>query len=250
MTRFLVGLSTMLGLVAMALALRDGTAAVSAQSAPVAGEPGQTITVVGDGEATGTPDVAMVTLSVQNEGRTAREAIDANSTAMQQVIDALKRIGIPEARLRTSGISLNPVRAQPRPGDTQPPPITGYQAVNTLTVTVEPAIKVGEAIDVAVGAGANAAGGVRFAVSDDADLQKRALEMAVKAARVKAEAMAAAGGLRILGVRTMVEEGGQGVPVVRAEAQGFAADSRGVVPPVQPGELTLRTRVRVVYSFG
>jgi uncharacterized protein YggE len=250
MTRFLVALSTLVGLVAITLAVRVGTAGVSAQTAPVVAEPAQTITVVGEGEASGTPDVAMVTLSVQNEARTAREAIDANSTAMQGVIDALKRIGIPEARLRTSGISLNPVRAQPRPGDPQPPPITGYQAVNTLNVTVEPATKVGEAIDVAVGAGANAVGGVRFAVSDDAELQKRALDVAVKAARVKGEAMAAAAGLRITGVRTMVEEGGQGVPVVRAEAQTFSADARGVVPPVQPGELTLRTRVRVVYSFG
>lgn len=250
MTRFLVALTMVLGMVAVTLGIRAGTPAVQAQTAPGAGEPSQTITVIGEGEASGTPDIAMLTLSVQNEARTAREAIDLNSTAMQQVIDALKRIGIPDARLRTSGINLNPVRAQSRPGDPQPPPITGYQAVNSLSVTVEPATKAGEAIDVAVGAGANAAGGVRFAVSDDADLQKRALDMAVKAARVKAEAMTAAAGLRIVGVRTMTEEGGQGVPVVRAEAQALAADARGVAPPVQPGELTLRTRVRVVYTFG
>jgi len=51
MTRFLVALSTVLGLVALALALRAGTPAVWAQTAPVAGEPAQTITVVGEGEA-------------------------------------------------------------------------------------------------------------------------------------------------------------------------------------------------------
>jgi uncharacterized protein YggE len=241
MTRILVAISV---LALSALALRLGTA--QAQSVP---EVAQTITVVGEGEASGTPDVAILSLSVQSEAPTAREVIDKNSAAMQQVIDALKRIGIPDKNLRTAGINLNPVRGRQLPGDTQPPPIVGYQATNSLSVTVEPATKAGEAIDVAVGAGANAAGGVRFAVSDDAELQRRALDMAVKVSRAKADAMATAAGLRIVGVRTMVDEGGQGVPVVRVEAQALAADARGVAPPIQPGELTLRARVRVVYSF-
>jgi len=210
----------------------------------------QTVSVSGEGEASAAPDVAFINLAVQTEAPTAREEIDKNSASMAGVIDALKRIGIPEASLRTSGLSLNPVRGRQRPEDPQPPPITGYQATNSLTVKVEPVAKAGEALDVAVSAGANIAGGIRFAVNDDADLQKRALDGAVKSARAKADAIASAAGVRVTGVRAMSEEGGQGVPVARAELQ--SADARGgaFVPPVQPGELTLRTRVRVVYTFG
>ena len=246
MTRFLVAGGTLLVISALALVARAVVPGVEAEAVT---EVAQTITVSGEGEASGTPEVAMVSLSVQNEGRTAREAIDANSAAMAQVVEAMKRIGVPERGLRTSGISINPVRARQQPGESQPPPIVGYQAVNSLTVTVEPAVKAGEVIDVGIGAGANVAGGVRFAMKDDATLQKEALDMAVKSARGKADAMAAAAGLRIVGVRTMTEEGGPGVPVVRAEAQGLAAADARQVPPVQPGELTLRTRVRVVYNF-
>ena len=246
MTRFLVAAATFVGIAALALGVRF--AAPSAQAQQVT-EVAQTITVVGEGEASGTPEIAILNLSVQNEARTAREAIDANSAAMAQVVAAMKGLGIPDANLRTTGISVNPVRARPQPTDTQPPPITGYQATNSLSVTVEPATRAGEVIDVGIQAGANVAGGVRFAMKDDAALQKGALDMAVKSARVKADAMAAAAGLRIVGVRTMTDESGGGVPVVRAEAQNLASADARAVPPVQPGELTLRTRVRVVYTF-
>jgi uncharacterized protein YggE len=193
--------------------------------------------------------VAILNLSVQNEARTAREAIDANSAAMAQVVEAMKRLGIPDRSLRTSGISVTPVRARPQPNDTQPAPIVGYQATNALTVTVEPAAKAGEVIDAGIQAGANVTGNLRFAMKDDAALQKEALDMAVKSARVKADAMAAAAGLRIVGIRTMTDESSGGVPVVRAEVQNLAAADARAIPPVQPGELTLRTRVRVVYTF-
>ena len=247
MRRIFVAAGTLVLVLGLGVVVRAGAPGVQAQAeADVA----QTIAVTGEGEASGTPEVATVSLAVQNEGRTAREAIDANSAAMAQVVEAMKRIGVPEQELRTSGISIHPVRARPQPTDTQQPPIVGYQAMNSLSVTVEPATKAAEVIDVGVEAGANVAGGVRFAMRDDAGLQREALDMAVKNARGKAEAMAAAAGLRVVGVRTMSEEGGVGVPVMRAEAQGMAtADSR-VAPPVQPGELTLRTRVRVVYTFG
>ena len=243
MTRILLA-GTALALAASLIGLRWGAPSAGAQATS---DVAQTIVVTGQGESTGTPEISIVTLSVQNEAPTARQAIDQNSAAMAAVVEAMKRIGIPDRGLRTSGLSVNPVRARQQPGDTQPPPIVAYQAVNSLTVTSEPATKAGEVIDVGIGAGANVAGGIRFAMKDDAALHREALDMAVKSARNKADAMAAAAGLRIVGVRTMTEEGGPGVPVVRAEAQSLAAsDSRTV--PVQPGELTLRTQVRITYT--
>src|SRR4051812_41818761 len=52
------------------------------------------ILVSGDGEATGAPDVAYLNLGVQTDGQTARQALDANSTAMAAVIAAIKGAGI------------------------------------------------------------------------------------------------------------------------------------------------------------
>jgi uncharacterized protein YggE len=263
--RFLLGMAVFLALLAAAALMvaralgageRNGVgmglpglaagAALAQDFRPPPGEGASGLVVFGDGEASGAPDIATVTLGVQSEGRTAREAIDQNSAAMAAVIDALKRLGVPERNLRTAEFSLSEIRAPSRQGD-QSPPIVGYRAHSSLHVTVEPVARAGEAIDAAVGAGANVAGGVRFAISDDSELRRRALDQAGKAARAKAEALAASLGVRLGTIQAVVEEGADGGPVVRAESA--PADARGAGPPVQPGELTLRVRVRVVFAI-
>jgi uncharacterized protein YggE len=207
------------------------------------------ITVAGDGEAVGTPDVAYVNLGVQTDGQTAKQAMDANSTAMAATIDAVKRASIPENNIRTTGISLTPVMSQPRPNEQVPPSVVGYRATNNVVVTVENVARVGDVLDAAVAAGANTAGGVRFAIKDEGDLRQRALQAAGQAARAKADAIAASLGLRVTSVQAVVEESG-GTPV-GAETRAFSAQAAGAAPapPVQPGELTLRVRIRVTFNY-
>lgn len=241
----LIVLLTLLTGLVPALAFAQGSPASPAQRADASGG----IAVQGEGEATSSPDVALVSLGVQSEGSTAREALDKNSAAMAAVIEAIKRSGIPENSLRTSGLTLTPVRARPAPSDQGTPPITGYQASNTLSVTVDPVTKAGEVIDVAVASGANVAGGVRFAIKDDAELRRAALDQAGRSARGKAEALAGALGLRVTGVQSVSEETFGGGPVARAELAQSSGAAVAVAPPVQPGELTLRVRVHVVFNF-
>jgi len=197
----------------------------------------------------GAPDVAYVNLGVQSDGQTARQAMDANSTAMAAAIDAIKKTGIPENNIRTTGINLTPLMSQPRPGDQAPPAVVGYRATNSVVVTVENVARVGDVLDAAVTAGANTAGGVRFAIKDENALRQRALQSAGQAARAKADAIASSLGLRVTGVQSVVEESG-GTPV-GAETRALSAQAANAAPapPVQPGELTLRVRIRVTFTY-
>lgn len=204
------------------------------------------ITVTGQGEAAAAPDVAHLNVGVQTEAPSAQEAMAQNSTKMAAVIEALKRAGIPENDLRTSGVSLQPIMTQPRSGEGAPPAVTGYRATNNLTVTVSDVSKTGEVLDAAVTAGANVAGGVRFGLKDETALRRQALERAARAARSEAEALAAALGVQITGVRSAAEESGAG-PIIRAEA--MLADARSAAVPIQPGQLTVNVRVRVTFNF-
>ena len=204
------------------------------------------ITVVGDGQATGSPDIAFINLGVQTKGTTAKEALANNSTAMDAVIAHIKAQGVDNKDIQTSGVNLNPVQSQPRPGDTQPPQITGYNANNGVTVTVRDIANVGSVLDAAVAAGANTANGVRFGLKDPAALQQTALQSAVKAARARADAIAAAGGIKVTGILAVSEEQfEQPIPRPFAAAAASAAPST----PIQPGELTVSTRVVVSFSF-
>jgi uncharacterized protein YggE len=222
--------------------LAQGASAETGADAPIRG-----ITVVAEGEARGSPDVAFVDLGVQTEAPTAREAMAQNAAAMAAVIEAIRRVGVPEEDLRTMGINLTPIRPRPRPGEEAPPPIAGYRATNRVHVTVEQVGRTGEVIDMAVQAGANLAGGVGFGLQDAAALRRQALEAAAQAARAQAEALAGALGLRITGVHSVVEEGFGGPPLGRVGVGGGPPED--VAPPIQPGELTVRGQMRVVYTI-
>jgi uncharacterized protein YggE len=228
-------------------------ARVAPQAAPaqVIVPPGQMvasptgITVVGDGMARAEPDIAYVTTGVQTRGQTAKQAQDENTRLMNAIIQAVRSRGVEEKDVRTSGVSLFPIYER------QPNTISGYQATNTVRVTVQDVKKTGEILDAAVGAGANINGGVQFGLKDDSAFRRQALDQAVKEARAKADAIAAAAGLRVAGVQSLVDESPAGAEVPELARQTLAApavDAAGPVP-VQPGQLAVTARVRVVYTF-
>ncbi|TIW39280.1 MAG: DUF541 domain-containing protein, partial [Mesorhizobium sp.] len=86
---------------AAAIALPAAAGAADSQAAP-------RIVVSGEGHATAAPDLALLTLSVMREAKTARAALDANNDAMAAVIAAMKSAGIKDRDLQTAGIQINP----------------------------------------------------------------------------------------------------------------------------------------------
>ncbi len=70
--------------------------------------PSPRIMVVGQGESTIAPDLALLSLSVMREAPTAREALTANNDAMAAVISAMKAAGIEERDLQTAGVQIAP----------------------------------------------------------------------------------------------------------------------------------------------
>ncbi len=67
-----------------------------------------TITVTGSGDVYAEPDLAKVTIGVTTEAVTSTTAMGDNADAMSKVIDAIKRLGIPEKDIKTSTVSLQP----------------------------------------------------------------------------------------------------------------------------------------------
>ena len=211
----------------------------SALAAPRAAEgASRTIAVSGVGTIRVAPDVAFVTLGVETRAETAREAQEANAATMTNVLDAIKARNVPESAIQTRGLSLAPiVEAE---GE-----VTGFVAQNHVVVRLTDIARVGEVVDAAVGAGANAAGGVRFGLADEAAAVQRALDAAARDARGKADAVAKAIGVELSAVESVVEE--TSVSPLTAEADSRAAATAPT--PVEPGELDVTARLRVVYAY-
>jgi uncharacterized protein YggE len=201
------------------------------------------ITVVGEGTIRAEPTIAYVSTGVQSRGQTAQQAQAENTRVMNAVIQAIKQQGVADQDIRTSGVNLSPIYER------QPNTISGYQATNSVRVTVQDITKTGQVLDATVQAGANLTGNVAFDFKDDTELRKQALDQAVKEARVRADAIANAAGLRVVGVQSMTDESsGRPEAPEMARAAMMQADAAGPVP-VQPGQLAVTARVRIVFAF-
>ncbi|MGH2466334.1 MAG: SIMPL domain-containing protein [Candidatus Limnocylindrales bacterium] len=248
-----VGISV--ALVALALSLpslggpgRPGTA-VAAPTVPVAGAnaPGG-ITVQGVGRITLTPDQARLSLGVQAHAPTAAAAQSQANAVMARLVAAVKRLGVADKDLATQWLSLQPQYASQPAGDT-PPRLGGYQADQSLVVTVRDLTRAGAIIDGAVAAGADQVGGISFSLADPTRASDQARTAAMADARARAQALARAAGVAVGAVVSIIETDGsppQPIPYDR----GLAAPQVGAPTQVEPGTTDVEVDVTVTFAIG
>jgi uncharacterized protein YggE len=206
------------------------------------GIPPAAISVTGEATVSVAPDQVQIDGGVTSEAKTAREASDANNTAMGKVLLALKGAGIEEKDVQTARLSLQP---QSAPNKTGPSAITGYRASNRVTVRLRDVTKLASVIDTMVGAGANEIGGINFMVSQASKHLDEAREQAIADARRKAEIYAKAAGVTLGAPLSISEEGGNAPPMpYRKMSAGMAAST-----PVAQGEETLAVTVSVSWAI-
>jgi uncharacterized protein YggE len=240
-----------------------GTALVARTAAAQAGLPPaspSTVTVVGEGEASGAPDVAHVTVGVQTRGATAVQASDENARRMAAVLDTLRGQGVAPQDIQTSGLSVNAEYRPPAPLPAEAgrpgapgavpgmPEPAGYQASNTVTVTVQQVERAGALLDAALAASANQVGGIRFAIKDPTALRQQAMDEATDAARRKAEHLAGRLGLRLVGISSVAEESGT-TPFPVPEMAAARSVGGSFAPPIEGGTLRVTARVRIAFQF-
>lgn len=211
-----------------------------------------TISIEGRGEVRAAPDMATINSGVTTQGATAREALDANTTAMNELLATLKEAGIEARDIQTSGFSVNPnyiySDARDSNGYTLPPKIDGYQVSNSVTVVVRELADLGSILDQSVTVGANTVNGVSFSVADPADLLNEARKAAFADAREKAELYAGVAGETLGDLESISERQDFGTPQpYPMYARADVAQSAAV--PVEAGELTFAVTVSVAWDL-
>jgi len=230
------------GLIAASLM---GPALGTARAQDYTDEPTHQISVNGNGRVFVTPDIADVQLGVTFQADTAKEASEMAAEAMDAVIKALLELGIAEEDIQTTQLSINPIYDW----DDSPPNIEGWEASNIVRVTVRDVGLVGDVVDAATSAGATNVNGISFRVEDPAAAEAEARDAAVANAQAKAQQLAAATGVNIIGVISITENSyNQPVPIYYD--RGFAeAAMDGAATPVLPGNVELSIDVYIVYEI-
>ena len=224
-------------MIVMLLAL---TSAAHAQQPQTPAEP--VVIASGQGVVFAVPDRAWITISAESRAPSPREAQRLNAEAMRPLQDKLRAAGIPADAIRTIAYDVQyewDFVNNKRVG-------RGYVARNTIDVRVDSIDRVGEFLEIAVGAGATALGGIRFDLKDQAKLEREALRLAVLDARAKADAAAAGAGRNVDRI-LRVEEGGVEVPPmpVRMMRQAAQANAVDLAPPISAGQIEIRARATV-----
>lgn len=200
------------------------------------------VMVTGDSTVQAQPDTAVLTIAVVTQARQALAAQQQNATKSDALIRALKSAAGSGAEVKTGGYSLQPQRIYK---EGQPPTITGYEARNSVTVTISDLTKVGTVIDAAAQAGANDVGGISFMLRQDRPARDKALGEATREAMSKAQVIAQALGGRVLRVVEVQEEGFQR-PQPIYQAQEFSMARAQVSTPIEVGSLDIRSRVQMI----
>ncbi|HEV2629913.1 MAG TPA: SIMPL domain-containing protein [Pseudolabrys sp.] len=196
------------------------------------------VTVTGEASVSVPPDTAVIRVGVTSQGRTAREASEANAQKMTAVLAAIKGTGVADKDVQTSRLSLQP---QYDTGKGGPARLLGFQVTNQLTVQIRDIGNMPNVLDKAIAAGANEMSGIEFVVSQQSKLLDQARDDAIADAHRKAGLYAAAAGSKLGHVVSITEEGAPLPP------RPIAAMRAAV--PVAPGEQTLRAVVTVSYDL-
>ena len=220
-----------------------GLALIALLASPAWADP-RTITMSGHGEVKAVPDQAQISAGVTITAPTAAQALTANSSRMQSVFAALRKMGVPEKNIQTTNFYISP---QYTNGDNNTPRrLTGYQVNNDVTVRLEDIGKVGSALDTLVAAGANQMNVISFSIQNPVPVLERARTEAVADARTRAETYAKAAGVN-LGSILSISEGGGEAP--RPVMYRMAAAMAPAPPPIAAGEQTVSADVAMVWEI-
>lgn len=201
------------------------------------------ISTSAQGEASVAPDMATVSLAVSADGKQLAPAKDDANRRATSVLARLRELDIADADINAPDIGVHPQYDYSKGQK-----LIGYRVERRITVKVRDLARLSDVLDGVVAAGANEVQGAQMTASDPSAAEHEALGRAVAVARGKADAIAAAAGVTLGGVRRVEEESGGGgpLPKFRAMAAEMAADTG---TEVSTGDLVVTRAVRVWFDI-
>ena len=158
------------------------------------------ISVSGEAMVSVVPDRILITVGASTRHLDLAIAKAENDAIMKRTMAALTALGLTARDIQTDGISIQQ-RWSPD-GEK----LLGYSVGNMMVVTVDRTARVEPVISAALASGINYLAGVDFQTKDLKQYREQARELAVRAAREKADKMAAALGEKVGRTRQVSEQ--------------------------------------------
>lgn len=195
------------------------------------------------------PDEARFTVGVTTQAASAGAASTGNAAAANRVVAALEQLGVTADDVQTRSLTLSRIDYGPERGR--------FRADNLVEVRVRDLRQAGAAIAAATEAGGNVVSGPDLRVSSPEAADNQAYAAAYKAARARADAYAAAAGLKVARVLA-IQDGGVSTPPIgygyrtedaSTQVRTVAPDAPPPAPPVRAGVDVREVRVRADFAL-
>lgn len=207
--------------------------------------PARTITVLAEGKAVVSPDVAKISFSVVSEGVSPEKIAEENNKKMTGALDFVKSQGIDEKDIKTTQYNLQPryvYDEKPRRSY-----ISGYELTQTVSVKIRELEKVGKILAGLPELGINQIGSISFEVDEPEKYLTEARNRAFEKAKEKAATMAEQNGVRLGKIINFGEN--HGVPTPLYKTFGDIEAAALTVPSIQPGTQEVVVNVNITYEI-
>ncbi|MDQ0091117.1 uncharacterized protein YggE [Paenibacillus anaericanus] len=206
------------------------------------------INVVGSGEISVKPDIAYLSIGVQTEAATAKEAQSANAAKIAKLNTLLKDTW----KINAKDIQTGQFYVQPNYTYTEKEgqKVKGYTAQHTLQVSYRDLDKIGQLLDAASTAGANVINNIQFATENPDQFEEQVIQKAMANANMKASAIAKAAN-RQVGIVLTVTQSSSGPAVYNQNyvMKEMAMDTGGASTQIEAGEIKINTTLSVTYEM-
>ncbi|MBQ6342165.1 MAG: SIMPL domain-containing protein [Anaerolineaceae bacterium] len=206
------------------------------------------ITVNGSGEIRVSADTAVISLGVSARDKDVLKAQQKVNGAITNIRKALIEKGVKEENLNTEYINIYAMYDYQNDREQ----LAAYDASSTLAIKVTDIENVGAYIDAAFASGANTLNGINFSASDTKEAKNEAMKEAVADAKMKAEVLAQASGLKITGIELISESGvysyENNIGNVYAKELDTAEAASGAGTVVQAAKLIVNATVSITFT--
>jgi uncharacterized protein len=219
------------------------------------------ITVMGEAIVQVKPDKVVISLGIETWDKAIIAAKQKNNDILKKTIAAVKECGVANKDMQTDHLSIEPRwKTENERGD-----FIGYFVRNTLAITITDPNKVEDLITKALQAGVNYIHGIDFQTTEFKKYREQARELALLAAKEKAEKMAAVLG-KSIGSPIQIDEdnnrsslwyfsgwsgwGGRYQGSSYANIQVDRSGSGEITDTIALGKLTIKSSVSVTFELG
>ncbi|PIR66281.1 MAG: hypothetical protein COU51_04980 [Parcubacteria group bacterium CG10_big_fil_rev_8_21_14_0_10_36_14] len=207
-----------------------------------------TINISGEGKVSSVPDIAMINLGVTSEAKTVKQAQDDNTKKMNDVVKAIKDLGVVDKDIQTTNYNIYPKYSYDQTRGTSN--IIGYTVSQSVTLKIRELDKVGSILGKAGELGVNQVGGVEFTIDKPESLKSEAREKAIKDAKDKASILAKELGVNLGRVVSFSEYTNGSVSAYsKSSMEAYGIGGGDVTPDIQAGSQEVIINVSLVFEI-